>query len=1192
MSNLATITNNILADSGIDDINVVVTTGSYANPAWITSLDWNKITGAPAFVTSVTASSPLFSSGGATPNLTIQQATTSQNGFLSSTDWNTFNNKAPSVVGGYLPLSGGTMTGPLISSFNTTSEPFVNATFSGVGGANIGGVLVNGTAQAHVRFLVGSNTWGGAGAKQWQVRVGAGTGQDVFSVYSWTYGNDIMIMNGVTGNVGINSNPDTSSKLTITSTDVHPNVLRLENNNTTINEAGIRMRAINPTGTAFAHADIGVYSTGSDTGNFFIKFPFSNDKQTNVRFALNSAGNLMLGTTTATTGFSRLSLVGGEPSGIGPNTGVQLTYNAGTFGGGAITTVNAQGGGLAFYTFTGNVGSETYALRLTIGNLGAATFTSSVTATSIIRSGGTSSQFLMADGSVNTSVLPSGAYLPLIGGTLTGTLTISGLSYGNTLVITTSNTSGADIRLTNTGSGGKAYSITSTGSGNALGAGGLQFYNETDGVVAFGYTSSRNFLINTSTDAGFRLDVNGTGRFSGEDGTRILEVTTGGATFTRVSGSRGNANDLHVANVEFYNSNSTRLVGEIRGITGTGGTQSNSGQLAFYTNDNGTYAERFRIASTGAATFSSSVDSAAAFYTGGTRSGSMSNIYSSTNNIFYSQSSASGIQAAGTNSVTNGSIVITNTGGTGAYSIIGNAGLPSGYGLFIQSQDRTAASYYPLLLQPNGGNVGINTVSPVQTLTVRGVFGAPLTSGTAQNGIARFGQASGNGCLDFGFGDPYSWLQSRDASTYAVNYALALNPNGGNVLVGTIANNGARLQVSGEGRFTNSLGSDLIRYSSGINTDFATKIVSGANDVLVFRRQHVSVGALDIMSLGFNGNVGIGTNTPLGSINNNGVQIARGGHATLLIGDGTSYGGVVQSSDNTRRVFIGANLYDDEINSWSQFVDSAGYAAFDAIGGDTSGLARILVGSPANSGYGGGDIFFEGYRDNSTSYIRMRTNTGDALFISNAGRTILGSESDNGYKLQVVNGNTWSNGVRIGRDFSITNRATVRLDSNGDEPADILFGRTAAALETGWNGVFWSLSSRGSGEGNNFRIYRGPANTGGSEIIALNINPSAGAATFINTVTATAFFESSDKRLKSNILDLDVNVSSIIAKTYLKNGVEEIGYLAQDIESILPSAISKREDGYLDLSYRQVHTAKIAYLEKRIKELELQLKNN
>jgi hypothetical protein len=45
----------------------------------------------------------------------------------------------------------------------------------------------------------------------------------------------------------------------------------------------------------------------------------------------------------------------------------------------------------------------------------------------------------------------------------------------------------------------------------------------------------------------------------------------------------------------------------MRGITGAGGTQSNSGQLAFYTNDNGTYAERLRIASSGAATFSNQV---------------------------------------------------------------------------------------------------------------------------------------------------------------------------------------------------------------------------------------------------------------------------------------------------------------------------------------------------------------------------------------------------------------------------------------------------------------------------------------------------------------------------------------------------------------------------------------------------------
>ncbi len=51
-------------------------------------------------VTSVTASAPLSSSGGATPDISLSQASTSTNGYLSSTDWNTFNNKEGSLAAG------------------------------------------------------------------------------------------------------------------------------------------------------------------------------------------------------------------------------------------------------------------------------------------------------------------------------------------------------------------------------------------------------------------------------------------------------------------------------------------------------------------------------------------------------------------------------------------------------------------------------------------------------------------------------------------------------------------------------------------------------------------------------------------------------------------------------------------------------------------------------------------------------------------------------------------------------------------------------------------------------------------------------------------------------------------------------------------------------------------------------------
>jgi hypothetical protein len=62
-------------------------------------------------VTSVTGTSPISSSGGATPDISISAAGVSTSGYLSATDWNTFNNKG-SVTN---------LTGPITSVGNATS---------------------------------------------------------------------------------------------------------------------------------------------------------------------------------------------------------------------------------------------------------------------------------------------------------------------------------------------------------------------------------------------------------------------------------------------------------------------------------------------------------------------------------------------------------------------------------------------------------------------------------------------------------------------------------------------------------------------------------------------------------------------------------------------------------------------------------------------------------------------------------------------------------------------------------------------------------------------------------------------------------------------------------------------------------------------------------------------------------------
>jgi hypothetical protein len=51
-------------------------------------------------VTGVSGTAPISSSGGATPAISISQSNGSTNGFLSSTDWNTFNNKQATLVSG------------------------------------------------------------------------------------------------------------------------------------------------------------------------------------------------------------------------------------------------------------------------------------------------------------------------------------------------------------------------------------------------------------------------------------------------------------------------------------------------------------------------------------------------------------------------------------------------------------------------------------------------------------------------------------------------------------------------------------------------------------------------------------------------------------------------------------------------------------------------------------------------------------------------------------------------------------------------------------------------------------------------------------------------------------------------------------------------------------------------------------
>ena len=94
-------------------------------------------------VTAVTGVAPITSSGGATPAIGIPKATTSVDGYLSATDWTTFNNKLSTAVTSATAGTGMSVsasTGPV--TFTNTAPDQVVALTAGTG-INVSGTYPN-----------------------------------------------------------------------------------------------------------------------------------------------------------------------------------------------------------------------------------------------------------------------------------------------------------------------------------------------------------------------------------------------------------------------------------------------------------------------------------------------------------------------------------------------------------------------------------------------------------------------------------------------------------------------------------------------------------------------------------------------------------------------------------------------------------------------------------------------------------------------------------------------------------------------------------------------------------------------------------------------------------------------------------------------------------------------------------------
>ena len=110
-------------------------------------------------------------------------------------------------------------------------------------------------------------------------------------------------------------------------------------------------------------------------------------------------------------------------------------------------------------------------------------------------------------------------------------------------------------------------------------------------------------------------------------------------------------------------------------------------------------------------------------------------------------------------------------------------------------------------------------------------------------------------------------------------------------------------------------------------------------------------------------------------------------------------------------------------------------------------------------------------------------------------------------------------------------------------------------------------------------VRNGLTVSGSTSLVAM----SASTGTFSGNVTAPGFQVSSDRRLKSNIEDSNYGLAEILQLTsvkYEKNNTQEIGLIAQDVESVMPEFVAEA-DGYKTLNYPQM----VSVLIKAVQEL-------